>query len=276
MKRIFFYFLFLVFASSVVAQIGPGYLGKRFMLGYGFHFSPAILGSNGSEGSIIGRGPHSLGGDPAFNSTHDGFLEFAFKNRTSVGLSCRYYNSTFDNSTSVYGYTFTPNGQQYILSGEPGGFYQIKGLNYALYFKFYNKRYVAPWGRYFLLGPVVNTYRSFYDPGIMKLETTDGSGGAKIRIDNFGAQGELYARGDLLFGWGRNRMIGNRVTIDYGVNFQLVALGFILWDAIGESPFDIFSEVQTTNYNYIEKTSKRRVREVNKLNVFVKVGVLLF
>lgn len=274
MRRTLFYFLFLAIALNSVAQIGPGYMGKRFLIGYGFHFSPAVLGSNGSEGSIIGRG-NSLGGDPAFNSTHEGFLEFAFKNRTSVGLSCKYYHTSFDNNEDLYGTTIDKSGSIYAVYGIPTGFYHIKGLNYALYFKFYNKRYVAPWGRYFVMGAVLNTYKCFYDPSTMKI-TDQNNYNNPLVLNDFGPQGQQFMRGDLLFGWGRNRMIGNRVTIDYGINFQMIALGFILWDAIGENPVDIFTEERTTNLNYMQKTSVRRVREVNRLNVFVKIGVLLF
>jgi hypothetical protein len=260
-------------AFNAFSQLGPGYMGKRLMIGYGFYFSPAILGSNGSQGSIIGRG-NALGGDLAFNSNHEGFLEYSFKNRASVGLSCRYYHSTFDNSTSLSATIYTSTGQDYAY-GTPGGFYDIHGLNYSLYFKFYGRRYVSPWGPYFLMGPVVNTYRSFYDPSTMLVGDGDNYSSKPVAVD-FGPQGEFFGRGDLMFGWGRNRIIGNRVTLDYGINFELIALAFTLWDTIGESPVDVFTEEGINNFNYIEKTSKRRVREVNRLNAYLKIGVLLF
>lgn len=275
MRKIVFYFLIMACGLNSFSQLGPGYLGKRFLFGYGFYFSPALLGSNGSQASIFGRG-NALGGDMAFNSNHEGFLEFSFKNRTSIGLSCRYYHSTFDNSVDARAYTTDQSGYAYTVYGKPTGFYDIIGLNYSLYFKFYNKRYVAPWGRYFLMGVVVNSYKCFYDPTTMKMSNYDIYGNNQPVINDFGLQGQQFARGDLMFGWGRNRMIGNRFTVDYGINLQLIALGYILWDSVGESPFDIFSEESTTNLNYMERTSKRRVREVNRFNVFLKVGVLLF
>jgi hypothetical protein len=275
MKKIIFYFLFVTVAFNAFPQLGPGYMGKRFMFGYGFYFSPALLGSNGSEASIIGRG-NAEGGDIAFNSTHEGFFEFAFKNRTSVGFSCKYYNTTFDNSTVAYGSGPDPSGNLSYIYSTPKGFYNIRGLNYSLYFKFYNKRYVAPWGRYFLMGPVLNTYKCFYDPSTMKMSDTDYPTSASVVISNFGEQGQQYLRGDIVAGWGRNRMIGNRITVDYGINFEVIALLWTLWDTVGESPIDIVTDERTTNLNYIEKTSKRRVREVNRLNAYIKIGVLLF
>lgn len=273
MRKIVLNFLFVAFALSAFSQKSPGYMGKRLLVGYGFYFSPAILGSNGSQASIIGRG-NAMGGDLAFNSVHEGYLEYSFKNRTSVGLSCRYYHTTFDNSSEVRATVNTSMGQEYAY-GRPGGFYDIHGLNYSLYFKFYGKRYVAPWGPYFLFGPVVNTYRSFYDPYTMRVGDPGYTNNQPLVVD-FGPQGEFFGRGDLMFGWGKNRIIGNRVTIDYGINFELIALAFTLWDTIGESPVDVFNDEYVTNLNYIERTSKRRVREVNRLNAYIKIGVLLF
>jgi hypothetical protein len=274
MKRIFFYFLFITLNTTAFSQLGPGYMGKRFQAGYGFYFSPALLGSNGSGASIIGRG-NAESGEIAFNSMHEGFLEFAFKNRASVGLSFKYYHTTFDNSAEAYGTTNGSSGTVYTAYGTPSGIYDIKGLNFGLYFKIYNKRYVAPWGRYFLFGPVVNSYACFYDPSVMKMVTQDNSSNP-VAVTYFGPQGDRFFRGDLLIGWGRNRMIGSRFTVDYGVNFEGFALACTFWDAIGESPLADISGDRTTNLNYMEKTSKRRAREVNRVNVYIRFGVLLF
>jgi hypothetical protein len=274
MKRSILFFLFVLLSVKSFSQLGSGYMGKRFQLGYGLHFSPAILGSNGSEASILGRG-NAVGGDLAFNSMHQGFMEFSFKNRTSIGFSAKYYKSTFDNS--VYASTnISSNGYLYNVTDRPSGFYTIKGLNYSLYFKFYHRRYVAPWGRYFILGPTINTYKCFYDPSSMRMSTTDYySGNAPVYVADFGPQGQQFMRPDLLFGWGRTRIVANRITIDYGINFEAIALLLTLWDTTSEEA-NIFETTEITNFNYFERTSKRRVREVGRLNVFLKVGVLLF
>lgn len=278
MRRVLFYFLFAAFAFKVFPQIGPGYMGKRFQVGYGFHFSPALLGSNGLRGSFIGRG-NAEGGDLAFNSIHEGLVEFAFKNRASVGVSVKYYRSTYDNRTAVYipvtDYSY--NGYS-VDSYYPSGFYNIRGLNYTLYFKIFNKRYVAPWGRYFIFGPSINTYKCTYDPEEMYItyRNYSGSGPQVKKFSDFGGQGVMALRGDLLFGWGRSRIAYNRLVIDYGINFQVIALGFTLWDTIGENPIDIITDTDITNSSYMEVTSKSRVREVNRLNVYLKFGFLLF
>jgi hypothetical protein len=214
----------------------------------------------------------------AFNSMHEGFLEFAFKNRASVGFSAKYYKTSYHNGAIASAQYYSPYGGSYTSYGPPSGIYTIQGMNYTLYFKIFNKRYVAPWGRYFMLGPSLNTYKCFYDPYTMYIQYDyyDGSSNKIIKISDFGPQGDNFFRVDLLFGWGRTRIVGERLTIDYGINFEAIALGYTLWDAIGEDPLELFSGEQITNVNYFERTSKSRVREVNRLNVFLKVGVLLF
>jgi len=272
MRRIGIYFLFSILSVNVFPQMGSGYMGKRFQAGYGFHFSPAILGSNGSGESFIGRG-NVPGGDFAVNSIHEGFLEFAFKNRLSIGMSVKYYKTTFDNSVSAQTNVYS-NYSTYSIYGSPSGIYDMKGLNYSLYFKIFNRRYVAPWGRYFIFGPTVNTYKCFYDPSSMTMSTRDNSNNGII-INDFGPQGQFFMRPDLLFGWGRTRIVANRITIDYGINFEALALFFTLWDTVSEEA-NIFDTSPITNLNYFERTSKRRIREVNRINAFIKVGVLLF
>ncbi len=277
MRKTLLYFLFSSLAFNAFSQLGPGYLGKRFQVGYGFNFSPAVFGSNGAGESMIGRGNVS-GGDLAFNSMHEGFFEFAFKNRASVGFSAKYYKTTYDNRTNAYIYNIDASYNNYYSYNDfPSGYYTIKGLNYTLYFKFFNKRYVAPWGRYFIVGPSLNTYRCSYDPSQMYLTyTSTYSSPPTKKFSDFGLQDQSFMRGDILFGWGRSRIAFDRLTIDYGVNFEVIALGFTLWDLIGENPLDIISGNRTTNLNYMETTSGSRVREVNRVNVFIKVGVLLF
>lgn len=272
MKKAALHFLFLFICTNSFSQLGPGYMGKHVQAGYGLHFSPAFLGSNGSEASIVGRG-NSDGGDLAFNSIHEGFLELSFKNRTSVGFSAKYYKTTFDNSQAA-DITYYDGIYNYNTHTAPQGLYQINGLSYSLYFKFYYHRYVAPWGKYFLLGPSINTYKCFYNPDYMKIVVPTSTGNQNI--NNFGPQEQQFARGDILFGWGRSRVAFNRITIDYGLNFELLAMAQILFDATGTPLSDYFSSYSISNSDYIERTSRRRIREVNKFNIFFKVGVLLF
>jgi hypothetical protein len=267
MKRTLLYGIILTAVCfTTQAQLGPGYMGKRCAVGYGINFSPAVFGPNGQEASMLQIG-HSEGGEMAFNSMHEGFIEYAFKSRTCIGFSGKYFKTTYANQAAL---EYTGN-----YSGSPAGMYTIKGIEYNLYFKFYPKRYVAPWGRYVILGAVFNRFVCFYDPSRMNVQSYDYNTGKTTTISPFGATEQDYVRGDLKFGWGRSRILFNRITLDYGVNFGIFALaGNVITTVLFDGEDGFSSGLRTSDY--IERTSKRRVRQVSSMNVFIKLGVLVF
>lgn len=267
----------LALQAAMYAQV-PGYMGKRFVVGYGFYFSPAVAGSNGQGNSILGNIVNGSGnsetGTLAFNSLHEGFVEYAVTKKLMLGLSARLYKSTYDNGSSfdINDYNY---GQYYSSSEtHPEGLYHIKGRNYCFYVKSYFGKYLAPWGRYFMFGPSLNTYTCHYDPSEMKVRvneynTTNGT----QYFSNFGPQDQRFVKFDFNAGFGRSRIVANRIMIDYGFNVQLGALATSLFDAVGEP---LFSTFDRSAVNYISRTSPVRVRGVNRFNAFLKIGVLLF
>lgn len=267
--RIFTVILFVLFQHSWAQA--PGYMGKRMMLGYGFHFSPAFFGANGQNQTIIGNGGSAETGTLAFNSLHEGYLEYATGYRFSTGLSFKYYKTVYDNAAYINRYN-DPSFS--ATSNQPKSYYDITGLSFCWYGKLYGKRYVAPWGRYIIFGPILNIRKAKYDPAVMYVDGYSYSNyiNEQVTYANFGAKEQSYYGFNILFGWGRNRMIGSRVTIDYGVNMHVFSVFSAVFDVLSS---DLgFSE--KTERNYIEKTSAIRVRGVNRLNAFVKVGFLLF
>lgn len=280
MKTIFCIAIFCLSLFAGHAQ-APGYMGKRFAAGYGFYFSPALIGSNGQGQSILGSpngGGHAETGTLAFNSLHEGWVEYTTGKKFTVGFSARFYKSTYDNSADVdipYGIFADQNtGYSYDQRDrQPLGFYHIKGINYSLYGKLYFGKYIAPWGRYFTFGPTLKTYTCSYDPNEMKVTFTDPYNNGNVYYSNFGAKEQKFTRFDIMAGFGRNRIVANRITIDYGFNVQLIALVSTLFDATGES---LFSSSQLSPGEYMASTSPARVRGVNRFNAFLKVGVLLF
>lgn len=265
--------ILILFSSSLhIWAQAPGYMGKRMVLGYGFHFSPAILGANAQNQSIFGNGGSAETGTMAFNALHEGYLEFATGYRFSVGLSCKFYKTAYDNPAYINTYKDVSFSAS---SDHPAGYYNITGLSICLYGKLYGKRYVAPWGRYIIFGPVINIRKTEYDPSVMYVKGFSYNNSyysEETTFANFGPAKQSFTGFNLLFGWGRNRMIGNRITIDYGASVQVFSVFSLLFDAVGSD----FSFSQKTEINYIEKTSAQRVRGVNRFNAFVKLGFLLF
>lgn len=260
----------------------PGYMGKRFVAGYGFYFSPAVFGSNGQGSSIFGReNGNATDGEFAFNSMHEVFIEAALTKRFALGLSCKFYKTTYDNARDLYvsntqvdkyGYNTTVS-----YSGSPDGFYYIHGQNYSLYAKLFNKLYVAPWGRYMMFGINVKKYTCTYDPSEMKLRYNSYSSSYSNypAYSNFGPEKQKFTKFDVLFGLGRTRIIANRVVLDYGFNANMIAFLSTFFDTVAADNDGVFSANATAS-NYIKVTSPWRVRGVNRFNVFLKVGVLLF
>lgn len=253
MKRILYTYLLICSAISVFSQ-APGYMGKRFVAGYGIYANPRLSVS---------------GGNPGINLSHEAYLEFAMKRSISVGLSARFYRAMYTNVMNVS----TRDPYVSLLDQSPNGFYNIKGRNYALHFKFYKRNFVAPWGKYVLLGATLNTLHTHYDPGTMYVTAQDRRAGEIVYLDNFGPQDQSYMRFDVLFGNGRNRVIADRITIDYGYVFHVLGMSAAVFDA---SDVLIFEGGIPSMASYIESTAAARSRAINKFNLYLKVGVLLF
>ncbi len=257
MKKLL-YTIFLALSLSSAFSQTPGYMGKRFVLGYGLYANPRLMASGGSKG---------------VNLLHEAYLEFAMKKTISVGFSARFYKAMYTNTRNVNALDYYASYSSQI-DQSPNGFTNIKGRNYALYFKFYKRNYVAPWGKYVLLGATLNTFATTYDPDNMYVTTTNNYNSQVYTYrSDFGPNGQSYKRFDIMFGNGRNRIIANRITLDYGYTINLIALTTAIFDAADDPIIDADPAVMS---NYIELTSAARMRSVNKFNLYLKVGVLLF
>ena len=267
--------LFLIALNSSAQS--TGYMGKRFVLNYGFHTSPITFGASANNTTLIGTSGSAESGIFALNMIHEGSLEFAMSSKWMINFSARYYKTVYDNAEYLdYDSFDASSGYRYSYTGQPEGFYDITGLSYTLYFKYFGSRYVAPWGRYVMFGPVLNTVKTNYSPTVMYLKDDSYGSSSNPISKNFGDFEQKYNGFNIMLGWGRSRIIGNRIVVDYGCNTQIlsVILG-ALNVALDDAPDDLFRD-KTTNTNYIENTYKKRVRGVNRFNVFLKVGVLLF
>ena len=266
------YILFCI--SNCLQSQTPGFMGKRFAVGYGFYFWPALTNSNGAGKSFLTKG-NSESGSFAFNTMHEAFIEYAIKPRFSIGFSAKYYKTTYNNALYLSArQTYIDNsGYSNTISiyGKPNGLYTIRAVNYNIYGKLFYSRYIAPWGRYMMFGLNIKTYTCSYDPKEMYLNI-DNNYYTNIpkTFTDFGPEKQKYKKFDFLFGLGRTRIIANKIIIDYGFNTNLFSLLTTLFDAIGE---DTFID-RIDNTDYIKRTSSYRVRGANRFNVFLKVGYL--
>ncbi|MBS1635967.1 MAG: hypothetical protein JST26_08580 [Bacteroidetes bacterium] len=274
-KRIFLCFLVIAVLPGIIKSQAPGYIGKRFQVGYGFYLSPAFMGSTYQGNSIFGyHSGNANRGTFACNTIHEGFVEYALKKRLMIGVSVRYFRTSFDNSVQCFVYDAEASSQGASVSFVefPSGLYYITGLNYQIYNKLYFKKYIAPWGRYLISGISLRTFTCRYNPDEMFLSASSNFGQySNKKYSDFGPQQQKFMRFDIMAGFGRNRVFGNRISVDYGFNTGLIGLFTSLFDAIGP---ESLSDNLYTQANYMKKTSVWRVRGVNRLNAFIKIGYL--
>jgi hypothetical protein len=75
-----------------------------------------------------------------------------------------------------------------------------------------------------------------------------------------------------MLGWGKSRIFANNIIVDFGASTQIFALLSIPKDILGVN-FNEFDKYPTKE-TYIEETYKKRVRGINRFNIFLKIGYL--
>ena len=124
-KNLLFIFSLFCISSSLLSQT-PGFMGKKFVVGYGFYFWPALTNSNGAGKSFLTKG-NSESGSFAFNNMHEAYIEYAVKTRFSIGFSAKYYKMTYNNAlylNAIQTYVDNSGYSQTIYNyGKPNGYY---------------------------------------------------------------------------------------------------------------------------------------------------------
>jgi hypothetical protein len=227
-----------LYTAYINAQ-APGYMGKKNVAGYGFNFGPALIGAT--------PGPVPL------NMIHDFSIDHALGSKWLGGISLRYYQTIYDNRAPLYGSSVYPSSN-----------YFIRGFTIALNFKHFGRNYVAPWGSYFMMCPVVNIVRTSYDPYMHVLDKTKDQ--RDTLLFDFGPTKQTFINPDILFGWGKSRIIADKFVIDYGLNFQLFAVLAPLTR--------ILDDLKLSESDYISSTYRNRTDGVNRLNLYIRLGYL--
>lgn len=253
--------LFLMLGSVLVslsAQV-PGYMGKRLNMGYGFYINPAFTA-------------YSYGyGESRFNIQHEGFLEYATGKKFSLGFSAKFCKTSYVNKGEVQLYP-NYNATSSQTEDRPSGSYSLTCQSFALYGKSFKQNYLAPWGRYFVFGLVLNRYEAKYSPHEMKVRIIQevksplGPKYVQAYYSDFGYTTQSYSYLDIAIGNGKTRVYKNRITLDYGYNMQVIAMTLAILDATVGGPY--------TADEYIQKTGAMRVRGINRFNFYCKVGYL--
>lgn len=250
------FMLFFVVAENVFAQT-PGYLGKKRSAGYGLYFSPAIYNASPNNRSYYNNEGTSDSGKVAFNRIHELFLENCISTDWMAGFSMRFFRTVYDNQIVVSD----------LDNRTPASYYKIRGISGTVYLKHFKKKYVAPWGRYSLIGLSFNRITSIYNP---YMHVRKNLNGRDTLLHNFGDTKQTSAVADLVLGLGKSRIVANKIIIDYGVTTQVVSF---VKNAFNNG-FDESTYPTLSTANYIVETTKARIRGLNAVNGYFKVGYL--
>jgi len=220
------------------AQV-PGFMGKRWHLSYGLNGSPSFANANLQNRFL--------------NTIQELQLGYVTREKWELDAVVRSYRTIYDNKETV-------SGRQVVQN-----YYRIANTSFGLVFKHFKKNYVAPWGAYFMFGPVLNIVTSSYDQYMHVVSRVNNH---DTLMSDFGPQTQRFYKVDALFGWGQQRILSSHFLIDYGFNCQLLAL-------LNDFEFLDFTKSKTySRSNYIEETSAKRARGMNRFNVFLKLGFL--
>lgn len=257
----------LLFTQFVFAQV-PGYMGKRFIVGYSNYFSPALLGrtANSTETSL------------RLNSVNCINLEYTMKNsidfcfgiqfwKTGVLRNNGYtYNYTYYDST--YNNYYSEGGEAYYMPSNKLAM-QLKSTIVSIGFKFFRSGYIAPAGKYtkldflFFKNNVVYEkdafYKTKYRSPEYKLNFLLGNG-------NFSSSTCAIA---LTFG--KQRVIFNRIIIDSGIRFAVSPN--VIFNVLGGEFLD--NDIETMEYQ-MKLSTNSRIFTGQLVNFHLGIGFLAF
>lgn len=126
-----------------------------------------------------------------------------------------------------------------------------------------------------MFGPVINTVKTTYDEKMFI--NTDGyqtNTPTLNSITYFGPKNQNFSGFNFLFGWGKSRIIANKIIVDFGASTQLFSLFSIPLYLMDIDISRLGGKAYPTNDIYIEKTYRKRVLGINRFNVFFKIGYM--
>jgi hypothetical protein len=252
----------LLTASVLTAQV-PGYMGKRLTLGYSNNFFAAIIG------------PPAQSYDMGINTTHSFNIEFTIKPRTNFCLSYQMFNTgvttnhTFVNSTQdQYGNVYNVESHFDPVPNKP---MELHSNNVCIGFKFFNAGSLAPVGKYRKLELVLMFTELSYPPNsFFTYNYNYGFGGNDgVSRSSLGTGNYNFKSFALTYSLGRQRVLFNRLVLDYGLQFGFVPAGvFATLNSEGD-----FSDASTPENVFRQETNKRLFRH-QLFNFHIGLGFL--
>jgi hypothetical protein len=229
--------LSFIFPLVAAAQV-PGYMGKKLTVIYSNSFAPVL-----NTAMVNGKGNRGLF---AFNDKSLLGVEYVRAKRRVIGLAAEYMRTGLSGSDYLrYSYPessyYQITGSDTILSGQNTGTYffgneaflPIRNTGLSLYWKFFSKHYIAPWGKYQRIDIGIMQYwtkktdmgeftyvtqQQYYNNNngtsntVTRTVTTTATIGDEIRY-------KAYKVG---YGFGNQRIFNDKIIVDYGIKLSTV------------------------------------------------------
>ncbi|MCW3104173.1 MAG: hypothetical protein JWO09_2613 [Bacteroidetes bacterium] len=249
----------LLLAPFLVSAQIPGYLGKRLMVGYSNNFFLSTVDPTASS--------YDLG----MNTTHSLNVEYTIKNRTNICASFQMFRTGIAVNTGFIEYRTTSSGsttvKTYTYYPIPDAPMVMKTKCLALGFKFFKRGSFAPLGKYRKLEAVLMFSNISYQPLTFRYIQGNKTGRASLGSGNYS-----YKEFAVTYTLGRQRILFDRLVVDYGVQFGFMPLGAL-------SITDYSGTVNITNYpgameSVLREESNMRLFRYELFNIHLGLGFL--
>ena len=262
MKKIIFVLVIISFVPFVNAQV-PGYMGKRLTIGYANYFNLALLG------------PTRENFDVGFNSTHCINLEYSIKNRTNLCFSFQAMNTGVEDHQHFY-YNFKDqygNEHNVAYAYNLNVPMQLYSHNIGVGLKFFKGGTFAPVGKYnkleFLL---FFTHLTYNNKAFVASENTNQTFGYNPPKQAVGTGDYSYKTFALIYNFGRQRILFNRIVLDYGTRIGIVPGGFI--PILDDTTVSLVNDMSPENL--FKYDTYARLFRYQLINVHIGIGFLAF
>jgi hypothetical protein len=297
-KKHTLYILILLFITNKngFAQ-AVGYMGNKFSIGYSFGISPALINPNNSGNMILN--PYKDNAFPSDQSQQSALgpkqkiisanitqaitVDYVAGRRLSIGFSYAHFNTkafakgTYANYNYIDSSSYPP--QSGLQSEIPIGMINISTSSYTLGGKFFFKKYIAPFGRYWGVDLSYLTSKVQFDNTKFYVEELNNgnysSPNTYVPLTGlFGATNTSFSKVDMLLSLGRQRIFFNRIMFNYGTKVSMAGMGAVLKDFFNSTQQQ--QDGGPDQSVYIKDISVRRIREFNLLTFYFNVSILIF
>jgi hypothetical protein len=262
--------LLLTLSVGAIAQV-PGYMGKRFSIGYSNYFMLSAWGPTANAESS----------EPALgiNTTHCLNLEYTIKRRTNFCFSLQTGKTGMDPGIlekieydGLNGYSTVAN---YTYGTNPYQPMQIRSVNIGFGFKFFQQGSLAPIGKY-------KKIEALWMVNHLTYKTTAFTSyyGSSAQTGAIGTGDYVFNNIALTYTMGRSRVLFDKMVLDCGIRLGVLpspVLNVVFSDILEFGSSSSSSYYSPTYYEDVFKTQVNyRLFRSQLFNVHIGLSFLAF